>query len=104
MLQSGCDHAALLLRPFLLYVALHFIGTPAAAQTPIKLDPSTDKYPISCCVEFLEDPSNALTFNDVSSSSYNDKFKKSTGSLNFGYSSSSYWMRFQIQNLDALPP
>jgi signal transduction histidine kinase/DNA-binding response OmpR family regulator len=104
MLQPGCDHAVLLLRPFLLYVALHLIVTSAAAQSPIKLDPSADKYPISCCVEFLEDPSNALTFNDVNGPSYNDKFKKSTGSLNFGYSSSSYWMRFQIQNLDSLPP
>lgn len=74
-----------------------------AGQSSIKLDPAINKHPISCCVEFLEDPSNKLTFDDVRNGDYKNKFIKSNGSLNFGYSSSSYWMKFEIQNTEALP-
>jgi signal transduction histidine kinase/DNA-binding response OmpR family regulator len=46
---------------------------------------------------------NELTFDDVSRGSHTRAFRKSNGSLNFGYSSSAYWIRFQIQNTDRLP-
>ncbi len=104
MRQPVCDHTFPFFRCVALLIAIQacLIRT-SAAQSPIILDASSDKYPISCCVEFLEDPSNRLTFNDVSSSAFQNKFMKSEGSLNFGYSASNYWMRFKIQTTD-LPP
>jgi signal transduction histidine kinase len=98
------DRAASFFRSIASSVAISVVFISfAKAQAPVKLDPATEKYPISCCVEFLEDPLNELTFDDVSRGSHTRAFRKSNGSLNFGYSSSAYWIRFQIQNADRLP-
>ncbi|TGK96036.1 serine/threonine protein phosphatase [Leptospira brenneri] len=49
----------------------------------------------------LEDPSNHLDFETVSSPDYESKFLKvpsSTEAFNFSYSKSTYWLRVQLQN------
>ena len=104
MVKPLFDRAASVIQSAVLFVVFCFVIVSFGnAQPLIKLDPTSDKHPISCCVEFLEDASNQLTFNDVSSSAFRSKFKKSEGSLNFGYSTSSYWIRFELQNIGRVP-
>lgn len=102
--MTNHDRATALSSFVVLFVVFQLTLTSISrGQSLIKLDPFINKHPISCCVEFLEDPSNKLTFDEVRSEKYQNNFRKSEGSLNFGYSSSNYWMRFEIQNGETLP-
>jgi len=48
-------------------------------------------------IEFFEDADSKLSLQDISSSRFKDKFQRSEN-LNFGYTNSSYWMRFTLSN------
>ena len=78
--------------------ALAQSGDPPA-QEPLVLTDELDQYPLGLHLEILEDPSGELTIEDVSSPEFDSQFKPSQEAVpNFGYSESSYWVRFQIKN------
>lgn len=78
----------------------------AQALQPLVIAPATSYFSISAHVEVLEDPEGKLTVEEVSSAQYRDGFHSAlaversgiNSDINFGYSSSVYWLRL---NLDA---
>jgi serine phosphatase RsbU (regulator of sigma subunit) len=57
------------------------------------------KYTVSLNMEYVEDPTGELTIYQVASSEYDSLFKRiRKENPNFGYTSSSYWLRFTIDN------
>ncbi|HZW25090.1 MAG TPA: EAL domain-containing protein [Gallionella sp.] len=82
-----------------------FLLLPAAAQAaPLTVDPSMPSYVLSENTEVLEDPGNRLTIADMDA--HEAEFQparlpgpnKANDALNFGYSSSAWWLRVKIDN------
>ena len=74
-----------------------FSATTFAEAPPIVLG-NKDFYELGLNLDILEDPSGKLTIDDVSSSKWEGKFKRSTQKKpNFGFSASSFWARFKFQ-------
>jgi len=70
----------------------------------ITLDKDTDQVELGLFLEILEDPEGKWQIEDVSSSTFSQKFTLSEKiSPNFGYSSSVYWVKISIQNLENKP-
>ena len=66
---------------------------------PIVLHDNSDKYKAGLNLYILEDPTSNLSIHDITNPKWKSKFKKSTESIpNFGLSSSSFWVKFKIQN------
>ncbi len=71
------------------------VGGPA----PLILSDNQGKYPLGQHMEILEDPTGKLTIQDVSSPAYVDRFVPSQSDApNFGFTNSSYWVRFRLRN------
>jgi PAS domain S-box-containing protein len=92
-----------LTRLFLLFIML--VLTPvlarAAAQheNAVVLHNEQEKYLLGRNLEILRDPGGQLTFEDISSSDYEDQFFDSqVDTPNFGYQSAVYWVRFHLIN------
>ena len=69
------------------------------AQETISLTEAGENFLIGRQIEYLEDSESNLAISDVTDSEYNSQFKNSDSRiLNFGYSQSSYWLRFKIRN------
>ncbi len=70
------------------------------SKTPILvLDDKQDKYLLGTYLEYLEDPSHLLDFEQASSSEYSESFiQGETDILNFGMTDSIYWLRFTVKN------
>jgi signal transduction histidine kinase/DNA-binding response OmpR family regulator len=85
---------------FLFYLSLQFSISCFSKQQPvIVLDEHHTRYEIGTLVELLEDPDHQLTFQEVSSLDYDNRFVRSQrGILNLGFTSSDYWIRFKIKN------
>jgi hypothetical protein len=74
----------------------------AEVQGAVSIQQDKEKYLIYKNMEILEDPEGVLSIEDVSSPSYSNKFKKNDGSIpSYGYKSSVYWVRFEIDNRTA---
>jgi len=79
------------------------LGSSLWAST-ITLDKDTDQVELGLFLEILEDPEGKWQIEDVSSSTFSQKFTLSEKiSPNFGYSSSVYWVKISIQNLENKP-
>ncbi len=81
------------------------ISSPALAQTTVQpadlvvLSDRQNEYPLGRHLEILRDASGELTFQDVSSSAYQDRFTLSqVDTPNFGFQKAAYWVRFRIDN------
>ncbi len=80
--------------------------TPALAQTrepsapkPLILTDEEREYPLGLYMETLEDTTGYLTIQDVSSLPYSDQFIPSQDEApTFGYTASTYWVRFRLRN------
>lgn len=65
----------------------------------IKVSSETREIVIGKYGYFYEDKENSFDFQSISSPAFQDKFEKhNDDNLNFGYSSSTFWVRFNIQN------
>ncbi len=74
------------------------IGT-SSAIAPLILTDKQDRYPLGLHLEILEDPSGKLTFEDVLSPTYEDKFSSSQVEIpNFGLTTNVYWVRLSLDN------
>lgn len=80
-------------------IAAFWLAVPAApALATIRLDPGQDHLPLAGKLDYLEDPSRELTIADVSKPELASRFATppTAADLNFGYSSSAYWLRFSV--------
>jgi diguanylate cyclase (GGDEF)-like protein len=65
----------------------------------LKLHDGQGEYLLGSYIEYLEDPSQTLNIERVSSQEYADKFiRGDVDILNFGLKNSAYWLRFTVSN------
>jgi len=76
------------------------VGKPfSSAEPPLVLTDEEGKYPLGLHLEILEDPTGKLTIEDVSSPAFDTKFTPNQAPVpNFGYTTSVYWVRFDLDN------
>ncbi|MDG5786029.1 ATP-binding protein [Evansella sp. AB-P1] len=73
--------------------------TYSFSKESINLMDSTESINLNDYIEILEDERKAWTIEDVSSEEFDNQFHPYyKGIPNFGYSSSAYWVRFQVNN------
>ncbi len=71
----------------------------AAAMVPVLLDENFSRQEIGRNLEVLEDRNGKLTIKEVTDGKMSGRFAPSRSMYpNFGYSSSVYWIRFQVKN------
>jgi two-component system, sensor histidine kinase LadS len=89
-----------------LYIALMvcFFGLQAAwADHQIKLNSDTENFIVGFDAFVLEDPTGTLTFEDICKDENQKAFTLAgKSSLNFGFSNSSFWVKFTVKNVDPL--
>ncbi len=86
---------ALCYAPFTYAASSHFVSDP---PEPILVEEGTGSITLDPHAQILEDPTGKLTLNEILKSS-NIEFKYDKGqALNFGYTESSYWIRFSLFN------
>ena len=72
-----------------------------AAATAIMLDDNSDQLNLAHHVEYLVDAGGTLTVNEVQESARDSEWQRPVNvvdSVNFGYTSASYWFRFRLHN------
>lgn len=70
------------------------------ALEPVILTDDKEEYNIGKHLEILEDLTGKLTYEDVQKEEYKDKwFKSKWENPNFGYSKSSFWIRFSAKSI-----
>ncbi|MBI5006406.1 MAG: EAL domain-containing protein [Nitrosomonadales bacterium] len=76
----------------------------AVHAAPLVIDPATDSYLLTRHIDVLEDPAGKLTIADMAG--HDGEFRpavaqgagKASNALNFGYSSSVWWLRLTVDN------
>ena len=70
-----------------------------AAQAALQLEPGAGHVPLAGMLQYLEDPSRQLVLEDFTNPAVNYRFNPAPAheSLNFGYSSSAFWLRLPLQ-------
>ena len=87
---------------FIVVLFIAFFSLQLFADDTILLHSDTDKINLSKSVFVYEDRLNELDFETIRSSTLEEKFRANqTETLNFGYSPYTYWLRFDLQNLDS---
>ncbi|MCR8636711.1 sensor histidine kinase [Paenibacillus radicis (ex Xue et al. 2023)] len=69
-----------------------------AAATGLTLSDNVQDYSINLQMDVLEDKERQWTIEDVQSPVIQQQFKPAEGKSSFGYTSSSYWVRFTVHN------
>jgi len=67
------------------------------ALTPLVLDEKGEKFSLDQYIGIIEDRDNKLSFEDVSTAIFSNKFVPVSGT-NFGFTQSAYWVRFTLEN------
>ena len=88
-----------------LFLAVLAVVIPASAMAQercqdgeIRLNNATSSVrDLGSCVWYLEDPEHTLGFNDILSGSAGAFTRHEGGVLNFGYTESAYWARFDLR-------
>ncbi len=86
-----------LLRALLVFLLLA-ASVFAQAQEAARVTQGTASLPLRPYIEVLEDPSGQLEFADVDQPEMAGRFQRvpGTSDLNFGYSTSTYWLRLKL--------
>lgn len=87
-------------------IALAALAVPGAVgAAPAWLDARVAGVPVGTHVEYLEDPTGALTIRDVATRPWIDAFVPShSENLNLGYRDSTLWLRMRFERGAALGP
>lgn len=96
------SHALLLL--LTLWLSLLLPGMAAAEGNALTLSQTVASYPLGPLVEYLEDPDGRLSAADLRRPEIAARFRQPQlghNDLNFGYSSSVYWLRLQLSTEQA---
>ena len=87
----------------LLAACMVYAADGAQAPGPVMLEQGTDQYLLGLHTQYLEDATNSLTFEQVSSAGQRDRFiPNQQATPNFGFTRSTYWFRFRLHNRSAL--
>jgi len=90
----------MLIRLFQFSILLPFmllLSSEVYALDRLVLDESLNSYSLGTYVNYIEDPENTLTINEVSSTAYDGRFLPNKSEVfSAGYSSSAYWLRFSV--------
>lgn len=82
---------------FLILIFFSLFSLSSIALKSVNLVDGVGEYFIEESTEYLEDPTSTLSFEDVKNSQgFTHTSKKG---LNFGYTDSTYWVRFKILNI-----
>jgi diguanylate cyclase len=82
---------------FLLITLLFLSFTFSAFAYPVKVSNNKVSFNLGTSVEYYEDTSSTLTLKDIIDLDNDNKFSTTTKlPLNFGYSSSTYWLSFSV--------
>ncbi|MBI4807650.1 MAG: EAL domain-containing protein [Nitrosomonadales bacterium] len=84
--------------------------TLAAQATPLVIDPAIPSYMLANHVDILEDREGKLTIADIAQGAHDGAFRPAVAqgsslknnALNFGYSSSAWWLRVTADNPEAV--
>jgi len=88
-----------LLYTALFTVAFSFFGVPNAMARSLVLTDDDATYLATTSAYLLVDPEASLTIEDIATSPYRDLFEPvSEPRLNFGFTTSSYWLRLVVEN------
>src|ERR1051325_8717987 len=80
------------------------LAPTAHGLEPLVLDPAQGRYALTRQLEFFEDATKTYGIEDVSSPERAPKFTPAPDTeLNFGISTSAYWIRFQLKNDSPVP-
>ena len=84
-----------------IFLALFFcFPALALCAEPLTLKEGQKEYPLGKYLQILEDPSGQLTLEEVTSPEFSQQFVASEAEIpNFGFTSSTYWARFAVENL-----
>ncbi len=85
--------------PLLTLLFLFIFGIDVSATSVITLDESSGSFRLDGLVEILEDKENHWTFDDIQTQELDEQFQPYHGVVpNFSYTSSVYWVKFQLTN------
>ncbi|MEM7347893.1 MAG: 7TM diverse intracellular signaling domain-containing protein, partial [Chloroflexota bacterium] len=74
-------------------------GNLYAKSPALTLTDETNNYSLGVYLDYLEDSEGAWTIDDVTSTDFNDQFiSNQQNQLNFGVTSSVYWLRLTVNN------
>ncbi len=80
------------------------VFSETAATAPVILTDQHGRYPLGLHLDYLEDPTRALSFGQVQSPEYAAQFVASRHDVvNFGFTRSAYWVRGHILKQSAAP-
>ncbi|MEJ2600415.1 MAG: 7TM-DISM domain-containing protein, partial [Anaerolineales bacterium] len=83
----------------LLVSSTAFAQTTTQPSDLVTLRDGQEKYPLGRHLEILMDASGELTFQEVSSAAYQDRFTPSQVDVpNFGFQKAVYWVRFRVRS------
>lgn len=83
----------------LIFSLSFFLPVNLYAASPVLLEKGKSNFPIGLHLEILEDPKGDLTISDVISKDFSHNFIQSSIPIpNYGFSTSAYWVRFQLVN------
>jgi hypothetical protein len=80
------------------FAVLYALAVAAAAHASIPIDPSQTEIPITKHVDYLEDAPGALTFDAVANSGELSWTRSNRANLGFGFTRSTFWLRFVLEN------
>lgn len=96
-----------MLFPFLLralLVALTILSTPVLALAPVVVNEETSRLDLGQHLQYLEDPEGAISLAGLRSAGHQHAWQQADQSvLSFGYSGSSYWIRFPVHARTSKP-
>jgi len=98
--QTARDNLFMSLISAMLF-ALLLANSSAFAIGTLPLPPNQGEYLLTPYTEYLEDPSNQVDLHDLLSPAKHWSWQSNTESsetINFGYTQSTYWVRFDITN------
>jgi signal transduction histidine kinase/PAS domain-containing protein len=89
---------------FLVLPVRLFAQAGGTATGPVIVTDANSEYQLGPYLEILDDPSGALTIDDVRSPAYSAQFEHTTADVPvYGLSSIAYWARAKVRNLSADP-
>ena len=84
-----------------LFLAAAICSATLFADGRVILSDDTGNYPLGPYLDILEDPDGKWDIEDITAPDLSSRFIRSTTDVpNFGFSSSIYWARVNIQNPD----
>ncbi|WP_051302325.1 7TM diverse intracellular signaling domain-containing protein [Salibacterium aidingense] len=87
----------------MLSILLFLLTAPGQASAAVQLEDEIDTYNISENMEWAENKESDWSIEEVTDPSFSGQFiKNKKGIPNYGYTTSNYWIRFEVENRSAV--